>query len=350
MQTISYEGIVTALTSISHNGGEANGNIMSFRREKRVQPDGRVADVPIFSGNAMRGILRDAGMLFMLRQLGYGYDEETDTVKGIPLERFYFLFSGGSLTSTGEVGVNVDAFRKLRKTLPLISLFGGASGNGIMPGKLSIGMLTPICRETAHLLPEWCYQDTLLLSCYDLCQLQTYTRRDDAKNDLLLEMLNKKSIDAPVQTKAVETKKKPVAASLSLFGEPDSDTEVEEIETSPVKLEKEKKSAPQQMIYSVETLAAGTRFHWPITIQDPTKVELEAFQSAILAFAYRPFIGGKSAVGHGKVSIKMNHSININPLGNTLGDELEMKPGQIYQKFLDENGDSIREYLDSIIK
>ena len=42
----------------------------------------------------------------------------------------------------------------MRDLIPLKGLFGGAAGNAIMPGKMKIGKLIPICKETSHLVPE----------------------------------------------------------------------------------------------------------------------------------------------------------------------------------------------------
>src|SRR5690606_14632725 len=95
-----FEGIVTAKSSISHNGGESLGIETKLRREKLVQPDGSVEEVPVLSGNGMRGLLRDRGMLHMCRSLGYGEPGEDGVPSGLTLSAFYFLFSGGSLTST----------------------------------------------------------------------------------------------------------------------------------------------------------------------------------------------------------------------------------------------------------
>ena len=54
MKTCTLEGICTALSSISHNGGEKNGTIVQLRREKFVQPKGNVVEIPIISGNSIR--------------------------------------------------------------------------------------------------------------------------------------------------------------------------------------------------------------------------------------------------------------------------------------------------------
>lgn len=309
MKTYILEGVVTALSSISHNGGERNGTITQLRREKFVQPNGKVAKVPVVSGNAIRGILRDRGMFSMLRQLGYGVNEESGEVKGLPLSAFYFLFSGGALTSTGAEGVDIKYFRDMRDTIPLISLFGGAVGNMIMPGKMKIGKLLPMCTETAHLIPER-FMPESVQTIWEYCQTEMYTRRDDEKNDRVRMLISRPAIGEGAD-----------------------------------KLPAEKKAAPQQMKYDIETLAAGTQFYWKIVLEDVTDVEFEAFLATVIEFSKAPNIGGKGAVGHGEISIKLDKWVEVDSRVNLQGTELDVKMGTKYKDHLEKHGDGIRTFL-----
>lgn len=304
MRTYQLEGMVTALSSLIHSGGERNGTTQQLRREKFVQPDGSVEKVPIISGNSIRGILRDKGMFHMLRELGYGVNEETGEVTGLSLQAFHFLFSGGSLVSTGSGHVDVDHFRAMKSTIPLIGIFGGAAGNAIMPGKLKMGKLIPICAETKHLLPEE-VQEGQIESIWEYCQTEMYTRRDDKKNDRLLPMLGE--------------------------GEQNTTT-----------------AAPQQMMYHHETLSAGTRFYWKIVLEDVTDVEFEAFILTMIEFSKHPYVGGRSAIGHGEISVKLGKWIEIDSRVNLQGKELDVKLGTKYKEHLENNGDQIREFLSGI--
>lgn len=312
MRTYILEGVVTALTSISHNGGERNGTITQLRREKFAQPNGKVARIPVVSGNAIRGILRDRGMFSMLMQLGYGVNEQSGEVKGLPLNAFYFLFSGGALTSSGDGQLNIEHFRKLRTTIPLIALFGGAAGNTIMPGKLKIGKLIPICSETKHLIPER-FLSEHIESIWEYCQTEMYTRRDDEKNDRVRMLISK-----PALTDGADT------------------------------LPEAKKAAPQQMKYEVETLAAGTQFYWKVVLEDVSDVEFEAFLATILEFSKSPNIGGKSNVGHGEISIKLDKWIEVDSRVNLNGSELDVTLGTKYKEHLEINGDEIRVFLSNM--
>jgi len=322
MQTLIFEGVMTALTSISHIG-DFYGINSKLRREKVIQPDGTVEEIPIISGNAMRGILRDRGMLHMLKQLGYGVNDKTDEVKGLSLAAFYFLFSGGALTKTTERGLDIDEARKWRELIPLVAIFGGAMGNQIMPGKAKIGKAIPICAETMHIIPER-FLGNKVESVWELCQEEAYTRRDDEKNDNLRQLI------APEVRGLLEADASAKRAKAGTKDDVEGET-----------------GQKQQMRYYVETLAAGTRLFWEISLDDVTDLEREAFFVTLAEFSRFPYIGGKSGVGHGKVSIKFDNWIEIDSRV-TNGKELSFGIGNLYQRHLQERGDEIRELINGL--
>ena len=59
MRTYVFEGTMTALTSISHIG-ETHGINAKLRREKIVQPDGTVEEIPVIYG-VVRGYEQTCG-------------------------------------------------------------------------------------------------------------------------------------------------------------------------------------------------------------------------------------------------------------------------------------------------
>ena len=325
MQTRVFEGVVTALTSISHIG-DTHGVNAKLRREKFVQASGRVEEVPVISGISIRGILRDRGMLHMLRALGYGVNEDTGEVAGLSLPAFYFLFSGGALTSTGSRGIDIDEARRWRELIPLVAVFGGAMGNQIMPGCVKVGKMIPICAETAHLLPAWCVDGMVVESVWELCQEEAYTRRDDEKNEKLRRLI------APETRALLEDK---AAKERDKRG---TDQDVRDAKADP----------KQQMRYYVETLAAGTRFFWDITLDDASELEFEAFCVALAEFGRMPFIGGKSGVGHGKVSVHFDKWMEIEPRLAPAGTEISAPLGSLYRAHLAERGAEIRSLLDGL--
>jgi CRISPR type IV-associated protein Csf2 len=324
VKTLCFEGTMTLLTSCSHIG-ESFGINSKLRREKIIQSDGSVEEVPIISGNSIRGLLRDRGMFHMLKTLGYGVNEETGEVRGLSLAAFYFLFSGGALTKTGSRGLDIDEARRWRDLIPLVAIFGGAMGNQIMPGKVKVGKAIPICSETAHLLPERFVDGNELKSIWDLCQEEAYTRRDDEKSEKLRQLIAPQ-VRGLLEAKATEERKK--------LGTSEDVTE----ETG----------QKQQMRYYVETLAAGTRLFWEITLDDVTDLEFEAFAVCLAEFGRWPYIGGKSGVGHGKVAVKFDQWIEINPRLAPVGQAVGFPLGSQYMAHLKERAGDIRELLDGL--
>lgn len=320
-----YAGIVTALTSISHIGPDAGGQTTTsyLRREKFVQPDGSVEMVPVVSGNGMRGLLRDVGMWQMCKALGYGVNEHTGEVTGLNLPAFHFLFSGGTLTSQAGRGLDVAEARRVRELIPLVGLFGGAMGNQIMEGKLRVGKLIPICTETMHLLPDWCAEGHELRSIYDYIQQEAFTRKDDEHNERLRQLI------APEVRALLEASAAEKAARRGTPEErPDADV-----------------GQHQQMRYWLETLGAGTRFHWELALEDVTEVEYDAFWVTLASFGQRPYIGGKAGTGHGKVSVNLRDWFVIDPRQASTSRLPDVPIGARYQAHLRDKGDAIREML-----
>lgn len=318
MKTYLFQGVMTALTSISHIGNTYGINA-KLRREKFVQPNGDVEEIPVISGNSIRGILRDRGMLHMLRLLGYGRDE----VEGLSLAAFYFLFSGGALTRTGSRGIDIDEARKWRELLPLVALFGGAMGNSMMPGKAKVGKAIPICEETAHLLPERFVNGQG--SIWEMVQEESYTRRDDEKDENLRRLMASE-VRKLLEAKAAENRKR-VDTKKDVAGPT---------------------GQKQQMRYHLETLAAGTEFFWEIVLDDVTRIEFDALAVTLAEFGKFPYVGGKSGVGHGKVSIRFDKWIELNPRLEPPGREIDLPLGQHYTQHLEKNAEKIRSLINGL--
>lgn len=324
METLIYEGTVTALSSITHNGGQSFGIESKLRREKFVQPDGTVEEIPLLSGNGLRGKLRDLGMWQMCKTLGFGVNEETGEVNGLSLSAFYFLFSGGSL-GEGKSGIDIDYARNLRLTIPLSSVFGGAVGNQIMPGKLKVGKAIPICAETAHLLPAR-FAEKADVSIWDYLQTEMYTRKDDDKNEKLRSVVIENQMRQLALTGSVEILPETVLAVKQKKGD----------------------TAPQQMMYHTETFAAGTRFYWKLTLEDLTDLEYDAFMTTLAEFSKSPYVGGKSAVGLGEVSVNFDNWFAIDSRLENYGEKITRPVGQTYSEHLQNNVAKIKKILETI--
>lgn len=252
---IVLEGIVKLLSPLSHIG-ESTGTESFVNTIKIIGPDMTPIEVFLYSGNAVRGAMRDLAAEYMMRTLG---------ITCMPLDTFYLFFSGGAIG--GEQSIDIDQARRLRKALPLLSIFGGGVGNQLMEGKMNVGALYPICRETAHLLPV---RDDRV-SWRQYLTEQSYTRTDDAKN----EKLYQKYLAAP-------------EAALLPGGENEK---------------KKPDRKPQQMRYTMELITPGARFHQRIDLMDMSDIELGAFVSALYEFRKHPYLGGNNRIGHGLCEI-----------------------------------------------
>lgn len=328
MKTVEFSGVVMALSSIFHGGGQSFGVSAKLRREKFVQPDGSVEEVPVISGNGLRGALRDLGMAHMCRALGYGEPQGDASSPGgrpvgLSLPAFYFLFSGGALTSVGGRGLDVDKARELRELIPLVGVFGGAMGNQIMPGKLLVDKMIPICRETAHLLPDDVVPDNPQ-SIWEYLQEEMYTRKDDEKDEHKRALIDE-GVRALLEA---EARSKRNAASLPVI--------------------EEATGQKQQMMYYVETLAAGTRFYWSLALNDATDVEFDALVTCLVEFSKRPHIGAKANVGHGKVAVQFNGWHTIDSRVAAGGTAVDAPLGEKYRAHLAGRGEAIRAALAGI--
>lgn len=301
MKTLIVEGIAHAKTQISHNGGELNGNIAMFRRMGVIQKNGESAEVPYVSGNSVRGKLRDISAKNTLDMLG-----EDDNPHKVKLSVFQFLFSGGTLTSGKNTDGDIDAFKKIKETLPHASLFGGAWGNAILQGKMKVNCLLPIAKETAHIIPEKFIvggEASNLPSVHTYLQLEMFTRRENSK-DAPLEKYLQPSLDASDET--------------------------------------------SQMIYHVETLQAGTPFYLKFVLEDVTDLEFAAFVSAIGSFKSIGVMGGKGAVGMGQLDIGSLEWTEISKVGDAVNIDRDLSAAQVYHRFVAENKDAVIGALNSM--
>lgn len=307
-----FEGIARALSAVSHLGDSAGGTTSIFRREK-VLSNGRVMEIPVISGNAFRGQLRDTGMEFMLRELG-------DVA--LSPAAFHFLTSGGALTKDAGRGLDIGQARKLRSLIPLVGVFGGACGRQILEGKLQVGKWYPICAELRHFLPpQYKHTPETEISIYEMTDIHSFTRMDDAKSESWQKYLPQE------QRALLEAPKVKVAKD---------GTEVAE------------KNVAQQMRYSQEVLIAGTKFYCWLQLQDVTDLEYEAFVSALVEWSKAPFIGGQSRHGCGEVELKFDNWLSISPLTNINQQSVSLPLGQAYQEHLHDHKEDILRALGEI--
>jgi len=101
--------------------------------------------VPFVSGNSIRHMLRNAGVLFALESMGV----EPETLsKGV----VDLLFSGGSLG--GKNSPSNEKAKRIERMFPMLSLLGYSAGNRITAGRIDVQNLHLICEENEWRGPE----------------------------------------------------------------------------------------------------------------------------------------------------------------------------------------------------
>jgi hypothetical protein len=90
-------GILTALSPVFHGGSEKTGNVVLLNRLKFLV-NGRPTDVPIISGNQVRGRLRRLLSRDFLELAGY----QLDLSQRKHQKLYHTLFAGGVLTAVEE--------------------------------------------------------------------------------------------------------------------------------------------------------------------------------------------------------------------------------------------------------
>ncbi|WP_348658909.1 hypothetical protein [Heyndrickxia faecalis] len=259
MNHYRLETIYTLLQPLSHIGESES--TQSFLNTTTVVNDGKPEEVFVYTGNALRGMLRDCGARYLLNKLDIR----------VPLKAFHLLFSGGSIG--GAQALDIDQAKVIRKALPFVSLFGGGVGNQILDGKLKQTFVYPVCRETNSIIPS--YVEKSDYSWRHFTNVIEFSRKDDEKNVNLAEQF--------------------------LIGQ----DERQLLEGETTKKKKEKDGPATQMRYGVEYLAAGTKLwhRWDIICDE---LELGAFVSALHEWQKQPYLGGMSGKGFGLVAANMD--------------------------------------------
>lgn len=234
--------------------------------------------LPIITGNSVRGTLRDCGAKQLLDQLGVLVEKEV----------FHILFSGGNLN--GAVKMDVGKAKSVREHLPIVSLFGGGLGDMILAGKMAVGNLYPICKESEDITGE--YSD---ISWKNLIEEIEYTRTDDEKSDELTRYI--------------------------------SDPEAEKTA-----------KASTQMRYSVQYIAAGAELVQEIVLYDNvTELEEGALLAAFEIWFACPKLGGMANKGFGFFDASTNFGLSVDKGQVTVSDECRSMI-DAYKEFVESEG------------
>jgi len=243
METLTFEGSLTALTTVFTGGDEKTGVEIMLRRIDYIV-DGEKIAVPIIDGNSIRGNLRRLLLTDFFSQIGYE----------IKSPRIFYLFSGGALeeVSAQDSGtLNLQLRREIRANIPPLSLLGGSIGNQAFAGKLIVSKALPVCRELSDYIP--------VQSKLSFCDFLTET------------FATRRAEREPPET-VLQPKPKQEEPTI-------------------------------QMKYNLETFTPGAKFYHKFMLLDATPIEKSCFARMLELWKERPFVGGKSATGYGEVKI-----------------------------------------------
>lgn len=274
MLTEVFKGNITALEPIHHGGNESYGTSKMILKMPQIcinpeTGEEEILEIPCIHGNAIRGYLRRLIMQDFLDLLDYKLNSK---------KLYHFLFTGGILEALDKKergAINIQLKQKIRSHIIPISLLGSALGNQMFDGKLKVGIANIVCNETKHYIDE----DIEGFSAYALHGTDFGTRLDDLK----------------IEEKTVE--------------------------------ESDDNKQKTQMLYEFETLIRGTTFTHEFVLEDTDNVEKACFVRMMKLWDERPFIGGMSGVGYGKIKLTY-------PALNNMTDE-------VYLNYLSDNKENI---------
>jgi len=250
-KTVKWEGVITAESSIVH-GAQALGTITYLRRERFLMPDGSLEEIPVVSGNALRGVLRDVAADLWWERVGE---------PKLTLPVMHALWSGGALAKSSGAQLTGSRLAELRRLCPVVGIFGAAGGGRIIDGCLQVGKMIPLCQETLPFVPE-VFQDGPAPSLWDLSQIEYYSKIPDEKPEV---------------------------------------TGAKTEENAGGSLEEEKNSPAR---FGVETFVAGTKFYSWLALTWATSQEIDFFAEVLERFSANATVGGMGRAGHGKISFE----------------------------------------------
>lgn len=295
MRTIEWSGSITARSSIAHTGKESGTN-HGFRRETLLLPGGQRVSAPVISGGVIRGSMRRmAAMMAQQAVVGDG--------GRLPFSTVHALRTGGALRETraAEEVLTGERQAEVRDLIPMLSIFGFSTSGRIVSGRLEVDKAVPITRETVHLAEHYGLdpEPDTLPSLWDISQQEKYTRFADV-------------LDAGAQPY---------------------------IEVDPSQ-SREIPKGSGHMLWSQETLLAGTPLYHQVVLSQATPIEVSFMDELMRRWSARGRVGAQIARGMGRVEMSYTRSC-LDVLGDPVPEEAEVD----WRAVTEANRDRILEVL-----
>lgn len=249
---IKWDVQVRARAAVVH-AGETRGQLTLLRREGIVLPDGRLVQVPIVSGNHVRGRLRRVGEELLRDVLEYEGQ--------LSVAAAHMIRGGGALVKATGEPLSGSRLARIRSLIPQLAVFGAAGGGTIISGALDVSKLVPHMTETDHLTGSQSRN-----GAFQLVQIEQYARQDDSRLHDFVGV---------------------VQPTFDASG-------------APVEVE------GNQMVFQLETLPAGTVFSGALWLRRPTELEIAFFRDVLETWQSDAVIGGRTAMGHGRVDVDIS--------------------------------------------
>lgn len=292
IKNFSLHCLSESISPMTHMMGTA-GNEAIINREK-VYSKGRIRDVPVLSGNAIRHrIIREPGALHLIKACGL--------MGKLTIDQANYLLNGGSLTesSTSE---NISKIAEMQELLPLVRLLGGSLRNQVVGGSMLVRRGVLVCEENCDAirkqLPEnIALPESALRSCEDFVSEFQYTRGDARRRH--------------------------------------DSAQIMEIPMSVATDEK-----TNLMIYSGQKIVPGALWYHGFVLQNVSHLEVGALLNAIQYWeSLGATLGGSARIGHGRLKMEIYfEDEDINPAALV----------SAYLQHVEENKGRIGTWLDSV--
>jgi hypothetical protein len=326
---VKFHVLFDLLQPLSHIS-ETTGNESLLKTTQMTGLDGQSVHVPIYSGNAQRNgnMGRRTSIASFLDALEVSVNRSTHQT----------LYSGGYIEGSTINDFDIEA--KIRKTLPNLSLLGGAippetlgmpkGKSQMMEGRLNIGDAYLICYESIPYLYAQC-PALLPWEAMDAIAaiMDARAKFIDLRYQHHAKQIDKTAVNKgfasmkQIEAEHLPTIRHHVKASSELWEYRESvrvpsfkQFELQRhLTAAPQKLikgdepEKKKKEAGRQMISGAWTVQRGSQLYafWCSRGQGITPLEEGALVNTLLEFAKQPYLGGKANAGCGLTNISIRY-------------------------------------------